>query len=221
MIENKPTVYNAPTIYKLGGSGGGGGGDLPEGYTRANYARSNGSVGLGFTDLSVNYNDKFVIEIDLQTVQQGSLGFVAYAGSLNLYPDIGIIDNLFFMPRYSYNGNTTSGTNWLDYSSGGLIKITCNKRYCIIDHDLSNYHKTINRNTTASDAAITSLKLFAWNAGGYNYPFAGTIYSFKIYDKDNPDKLNADFVPCRDENNVLGFYEKVSGQFRGDANLFE
>lgn len=30
-IQNKPTIYNAPTIYKLGGSGGGGGGDITGG----------------------------------------------------------------------------------------------------------------------------------------------------------------------------------------------
>lgn len=218
----KPSIYKGAGIYKTGaGGGGGGGGDLPEGYTPANYVRSNGSVGLEFTGLSVNYNDKYVIELELKTVQTGSLGFVASAGSLRLYPDINPTDNLSFIPRYSYNGNLTASVNWLNYSSGGLIKITCNKRYCIIDHDLSNYHKTINRNTTAADSAITSLKLFAWSAGGYNYPFDGTIYSFKIYDKDDPTKLNADFVPCRDSNNVLGFYEKISGQFEGSANLVE
>ena len=217
----KPSIYKGEGIYKTGAGGGGGGGDLPEGYTRANYARSNGSATLLFTDLNVNYNDKFVIEIDLQTVQQGSLGFFVKAGSLVLYPDVGTTSDLSFLPRYSYNGNITSGTNWLNYSSGGLIKITCNKRYCIIDNDLSNYHKTINRNTTAADSIIDMLVLFSWTNAGISKPFNVTIYSFKIYDKDNANKLNADFVPCRDENNVLGFYEKVSGQFKGNANLFE
>lgn len=218
----KPSIYKGAGIYKAGAEGGGGGGgDLPEGYISAIYARSNGSVTLDFTGLNVNYNDKFIIELDLKTVQQGSLGFRASNNSLSLYPDIGVIDNLFFIPRYSYNGGLTASVNWLNYSNGGLIKITCNKRYCVIDCDASNYHRTIDRNTTAIDSIIDTIKLFAWSSGGYNYPFDGTIYSLKVYDKDNPDKLNADFVPCRNENNVLGFYEKISGQFKGSANLVE
>lgn len=217
----KPGIYKGAGIYKIGAEGGGGG-DLPEGYTQAIYGRTNGSVSLEFTDLNVNYNDKFVIELDLKTLQNiGSLGFYATAGSMYIYPDSGSISGSSFIPRYSYNGITTSSTNWLDYSNGGLIRITCNKRYCTIDNDLSNYHKTIDRNTTATDVIIDKLGLFSWSSGGKPHPFDGTIYSLKVYDKDNPDKLNADFVPCSNENNVLGFYEKISGQFQGSANLVE
>jgi hypothetical protein len=217
----KPSIYKGAGIYKIGAEGGGGGGDLPEGYTPAIYARANGSVSLEFTGLNVNYNDKFVIELDLKIVQQGSLGFKASNNSARLYPDIGVVSDSSFIPRYSYSTNITSSTNWLDYSNGGLIKITCNKRYCTIDCEVSNYHKTIDRNTTAADSIIDTIQLFAWSSGGYNYPFNGTIYSMKVYDKDNPDKLNADFVPCSNENNVLGFYEKISGQFQGSANIIE
>jgi len=216
----KPSIYKGAGIYKTGAEGGGG--DLPEGYTPAIYGRTNGSVSLEFTDLNVNYNDKFVIELDLKTLQSvGSLGFYAIAGSKYIYTDTGSISGSSFTPRYSYNGNTTSSANWLNYSNGGLIRITCNKRYCTIDNDLSNYHKTIDRNTTATDVIIDKLGLFSWSRNGTTHPFEGTIYSLKVYDKDNPDKLNADFVPCSNENNVLGFYEKISGQFQGSANLVE
>jgi hypothetical protein len=222
MIEKiVPTVYKGESIYKTGAGGGGGGGDLPAGYTRANYARSAGSVSLVFTDLNVNYNDKYVIEIDLQVVQMGSLGLFARTNAMNLYADTGSISDLLFLPRYSYNNGTLQSANWLDYSRGGLIKVTYNKRYCVIDYDQGNYHKTINRNSSAPDDIIDELKLFSFNIGANVYPFNGSIYSFKIFDKDDANKLNADFVPCYDSNNVLGFYEKISGQFQGDVNLIE
>lgn len=217
----KPSIYNGAGIYKNGAAGGGGGGDLPAGYTRANYARSSGSVSLDFTDLNVNYNDKYVIELDLIKLQFGSLGFYVYGGGMALNPNIGSVDNSFFIPRYSYKGGTTSSVHWLDYSRGGLIKVTCNKKYCFIDCDQANYHKTIDRGSNANDSIIDNLTLFSFVSSGISYPLNGTIYSLKIFDKDNSDKLNADFIPCRDENNILGFYEKISGQFQGSANLVE
>ena len=62
MIYQEPTIYNAPSIYKAGGSGGGGGGDtpLPPEYQKLEYIRTKissntpemagGNIKLDYTD---------------------------------------------------------------------------------------------------------------------------------------------------------------------------
>lgn len=222
----KPSIYKGAGIYKAGaeGGGGGGGGDLPEGYTPAIYARTNGAaVSLTFTGLQANINDKFVLEVALKlTEQYRSFGFVAYAsGSKFAYPYVPSIDlSGSFMPGYHYNTGSTAASQWATYNNNSLIKVTSSKKKC--KFDLNGYHEEVNvLGALYDDTILDGITLFKYRLSGQDYNFDGIIYSLKVYDKDNPDKLNADFVPCYDGNNVLGFYEKISGQFQGSANLVE
>ena len=101
----KPSIYKGAGIYKIGADGGGGGGgDLPEGYTPAIYAKTNGTaVSLTFTGLQANINDKFVLEVALKlTDQYRSFGFIAYAGGgKTAYPYVATVDlSGFFMPGW-------------------------------------------------------------------------------------------------------------------------
>lgn len=221
----KPSIYKGAGIYKTGAEGGGGGGgDLPEGYTPAIYAKTNGAaVSLTFTGLQANINDKFVLEVALKlTDQYRSFGFVAYAsGGKYAYPYVSVVDlSGFFMPGYNYNTGSTITNQWATYNNNDLITVTSSKKNC--KFDLNGYHKEVNvPGALYDDTILQKITLFKYTLDGVDYDFAGTIYSLKVYDKDNPDKLNADFVPCSNENNVLGFYEKISGQFQGSANLVE
>lgn len=216
MIEKiGPTVYNGGTIYNIGA--GGGGGDLPEGYTPALYAKANGNVSLTFTGLNLNLNDRYFLKccVDLVENNNGSNAFCIYAGSWKLYPYLAVYSDLSVVPSCYYGNNASITGDTFSYNNSYLIKISSHKRYCYFDVDAINYHKRADRGTDFPDTPASTLQLF-----NYQGRIAkGIVYSLKVYDKDNPDKLNADFVPCRNENNVLGFYEKISGQFQGDANL--
>lgn len=220
----KPSIYKGAGIYKTGAEGGGGGGDLPEGFTPALYAKTNGvAVSLNFTGLQANINDKFVLEVALKlTEQYRSFGFYAYApGGKHLQPYVSSVDlSGFFIPGYNYNtGDSTTG-QWATYNNSNLIKVTSSKKNC--KFNLIGYNREVNvSGSLYDDVILDGITLFRYHISGFDYNFEGTIYSLKVYDKDNPNKLNADFVPCRDENNILGFYEKISGQFKGDANLIE
>ena len=220
----KPSIYKSAGIYKTVDGGGGGGGDLPEGYTPALYAKTKGvAVSLGFTGLQANINDKFVLEAALKlTEQYRSFGFYAYAaGDKRLQPYVSSVDiSGSFIPGYHYNtGSSTTGQR-ASYTNNNLIKVTASKKNC--KFNLIGYNREVNvPGALCDDTILDGITLFKYKVSGINYDFEGTIYSLKVYDKDDPNKLNADFVPCRDENNVLGFYEKVSGQFQGSADLVE
>lgn len=219
----KPSIYKGAGIYKAGAEGGGGG-DLPEGYTPAIYAKTNGAaVSLNFTGLQANINDKFVLKVALKlTEQYRSFGYVAYAsGSKHANPYVSSVNlSGSFMPGYNYNVGSTITNQWATYNNNNLIKVTSSKKNC--KFDLSGYHKEVTvPGALYDDTILDGITLFKYTRSGIDYNFDGIIYSLKVYDKDNPDKINADFVPCYDENNVLGFYEKISGQFQGSANLVE
>ena len=125
--------------------------------------------------------------------------------------------SLSVVPSCYYGNNASITGDSFSYTNSYLIKISSHKRYCYFDVDAINYHKRADRGTDFPDTPASTLQLFNYQGKTAKC----IIYSLKVYDKDDAYKLNAYFIPCYNENNVLGYYEKISGQFQGSANLVE
>ena len=217
----KPSIYKGAGIYKAGAEGGGGGGsDLPEGYKRALGCKSRGSIYLEFTGLNVDINDTYKIKfrIALNAPSASTMAFFGASASnkqMNLFGAYysGSGNQL----GYTYYGNSQITGVMMQYPTEYIIEATAKKRFCT--YKSFNYNHTINRGGDYEDEKITKLNIFS-NEHNESL-FIGEILEFIIYDKDDANKVNAEFIPAYDENNILGFYEKISGQFKGNANLIE
>ena len=215
----KASSYNSPAVYNNGG-GGGGGGDLPEEYTKSVCVTASGNVNLNFTGLDLDINDTYKIKCSTKyTNQSHTVPFCAFINSnKQLYPYFNFDGTTFIMPGYCYRSGSPVQGNWANYSEECIINITAKKRYC--NFIIKSYNKTIDRGSNDNDETINNFILF----GGGTTPaqkWNGSIYELKVFDMNDENRVKANFIPAYDSNNVLGFYETISGQFVGNANLYE
>mgnify|MGYP002519323210 CR=1 FL=1 len=110
---------------------------------------------------------------------------------------------------------STSGGNWRFDGTTYLFKATANTLYTsvanstglTINNIFYNYAGTVSTFTSPNTLYIFS----GHNSTGVSTSYyVGKIYYFKIY---NDGVLTRDFVPCRNTNNEIGFYDLVNNQF--------
>lgn len=215
----KPSIYKGAGIYKAGDEGGGGG-DLPEGYKRALSCKSRGGIYLEYNDLDVDINDTYKIKFRISLNAPNATTMVFF-GARTSNKEINTYGSYYsgsgILAGYTYYGNSQITGTFIQYPTEYIIEATAKKRLCT--YKSFNYNNTINRGGDYENEKITKLNIFS-NTNNDNL-FVGEIDEFIIYDKDDANKVNAEFIPAFDENNILGFYEKISGQFKGNANLIE
>ena len=125
-------------------------------------------------------------------------------------------DSYFFFTRYSYSNYFCYGKNGGETSSSASVYDTIFKLVCTPTQAtwyVDDVQKgQITRGGTPTDSTYTCWLGCGNNSNSvdsYNYC---TIYSFKVFDKDDNLKLN--LVPCiRKIDNEIGFYDTVSNTF--------
>lgn len=217
----KPSIYKGAGIYKVGAEGGGGGGDLPEGYKRAIGCTSRGNIYLKFTGLDIDINDIYKIKFRISLNAPSATSMCFFGAKTSSNKEINTYGAYYsgseILAGYTYYGNSQVTGTFIQYPTEYIIEATAKKRLCT--YKSVNYNNTINRGGDYPDEKISELNIFS-SANNGNL-FVGEIDEFIIYDKDDVNKVNAEFIPAFDDNNILGFYEKISGQFKGNANLIE
>lgn len=211
-IINKPTIYNTPTIYNLGG-GGGGGGDLPEGYTEVlAIDNPNGaSTTPGLLVFSCIANTHDFIECYFQFTRTDTswskpvhISHSSNYGTPKMCPEIIDDPSLYGLKDYSSDLQgpifaTIEYPGWYQRKKSIWIK----------------YHNTeIINSVTGTHGAVspTAQNIDSVILWPNNNEFHGAIKNIKIEGK-------LDLIPCLNENNIAGFYDKVNGVFKGNANL--
>ena len=194
------------TFYGNNGSGTitGYGNDLPKGYTELAYIRTDG---MSWIDTGVQPTSKTRVIADVKGINVNSKGSSIFgarrSNSLTAYI-------AFFMGTY------------IDYAYGSATQKSDfsmkNERVTV---DTNANVMTVTGSSTVSAAATASTFSVPYNlylgtnntdgqAEGAPWSWDGRIYSCKIY--DNGTLLRA-FIPCKNENDVYGFYDKVNRSF--------
>lgn len=81
-------------------------------------------------------------------------------------------------------------------------------------------NETIIRNTTSSGEANV-YKLFDYPNGTQHFYFVGKLYYCKCYQSN---KLVANFIPCKNKENIVGLYDTISNTFyqsEGESPFYE
>ena len=174
-------------------------------YTFLSYLKSTGTQYIN-TGVVPNQNTKIEIEMSALDVSNGK--FKPY-GSAQALKDKSF-ECYSWSNKLQFNYGNTGGTTVISQ------EIANNDRIKII-HDKNNITATIRGiEYTGSYGAQSftspnNLVLFATNRGSISYGGQMKLYSCKIYDNGN---LVRDFVPAlRNEDNVVGLYDKVNGTF--------
>lgn len=187
---------------------------LPEGYLRLEYARSSGTQYID-TEFKANQNTRILM--DAQSMDDGndtlwmfgcresggskSKSMVKYGPPVTFHAD--------------YNGN--SGDNRYSFTSLSALE------RLIIDYNKNKI--TINEESHTFQYASfqCSMNLFLFNMNDGGNPAVGCpmrLYSCKIYDNDI---LIRNFVPCKNESDVIGLYDLVNDKFyenKGTGSFF-
>lgn len=190
--------------------------ELPSGYTAIDYIESTGTqyIDTQYFNVSNNIEVKIGIaitnqvasEIDIIGNQDGRTG--RFVIGYDPRSSVG-----FF--AYSRYGSASADSN-----ARISMAYSQNTKYNIIaKYDWENNLKTITVNDTTAQSSFNSSIISSRNTikilqSGNNSLYAtGRIYYAKIYDND---MLIRDMIPCINENNEIGLYDKVSGTFFGN-----
>lgn len=206
MVENKPTIYDAPTVYNLGGNGGGGG-DLPEGYLELIYIFANGinsTINFPAGIFEIAKDDTIILKFSNCRINSNTYNFRAidcYNSSLNKMIYFAI-DEISGNNRYSgqwgtsYTGISTTGVNAYTY-----VDYICEMKS---NENISINGTLYNWNREPISATMRSINVREGNFSKY----------YRIQIKNNGGQIKFDFVPCkRILDNIAGFYEKTTKTF--------
>ena len=184
--------------------------NLPAGYTQCSYIYVMANSYLT-TDINPSYDGKY--EFDFQTTTLGSSGATSYLG---------------VRPSSSGNGGIRvariSTQVFRIYGFGAYQDSTttaaANTRYKFV---WDNQHAVMTTgSTTVLDLTFTGtqdcaypITINGWNSAGSVTPGSEDIfvYGFKAWNAQG--ELVADYVPAKNANNEVGFYDMVSESFKG------
>lgn len=180
---------------------------LPSGYTELLYIESTGTQYID-TGFKPNSNTRVVMVFDSITNQQ----------------------EFYFGARSSMSGSDSfaccfaRNTSKLrdDYGSLRFVsdikpsgKITVNKNKNVTSFSGSSINETTHTHTASTFSCPYNLYLMGCNTAGTANDLATMkLYSCSIYDNGS---LVYNLVPCKNESNVIGLYNTISGAFYGNA----
>lgn len=182
---------------------------LPSGYTQVAYIYFLASSYLT-TDINPSYDGRY--EFDFQTTTLGSSGATTYLG---------------VRPSSSGNGGLRVARISIQvfrvYGFGAYqdstITAASNTRYKFVwdnQHAVmtSGGSTVLDLTYTGTDACAYPITINGWNSAGTVTPGSEGIfvYSFKAWNAQG--ELVADYVPTKDPDGVVGFYDMVSESFK-------
>lgn len=233
-LFEKPSIYNAPSVYNQGGGGGGGVKPLPDDYTKLMYAELTDNSTLVTVDLFEN-NEKNFSFFDVASI---NIYFPEldknYAGvNIKLNPVVRYSGTGFCAIQFKYLGQQKIYFGFNSYPGGGFasweyddaskinygapqfLNLTCGReidtgRYYYI---LNGVRKNGNVLPLSSDPKINYTLFGVANA---EIPFwKGTrFFSFDVVAGDNANNVKMKVIPVkRNLDNVVGFFDLVSQKF--------
>lgn len=197
------TVYTMESYVTVEPSG-----ELPEGYTQLLYIESNGNQAID-TGVVPGSNTGFYLKFKPkpQEIEEVFMGIDGYDNrGYHIEYQAKYYDNGY---RLMYGGSTNS------------ITLTRNE---INEIEFKPLKLTVNGSTTTiSDtgewyfSGTNSFALFSYKHNtSYSTKSRMCLYEAKFYD-DDKTTLIRDFVPVRNENNEVGLYDIINGQFYGNV----
>ena len=193
-----------------GGGGGGGPHTLPSGYTELSYIENPlGNSAYIYLGVQINYAPGF----DLDFMSYDDIGTDNYGCIIGARHTSGTSD----FQLTSYTGNTYSGSLRLGNTNNDAhlptknTRFTASLRNAVYTMDSTSY----NYQRSASNYNYNWF-LFALNQQGNAIQNGhGRVYALKLYASGY---LVRDFVPCKNQSNVVGLYDLISESFFGSAN---
>lgn len=209
MVNNRPTVYNASSIYKsVGGGGGGGGFIIPDGFklfeTIYNSSTFNSSNAFNFP--VGKYNDEFSIYLN------ATPNIINHGEKINILSSNVAGEHFQFMIENYYNTiYVTTANGRAGASTFDVNYIQNSSKFCLgidKDHFIDFYTKAVKRTISYERKLLTSFILF----GAASYP-SNYIQVHKVFLLDTDgDYINL-YIPAKDENNNIGFLDIMTGNF--------
>lgn len=225
MIENKPSIYNAPSIYN---QGGGGGAFVPDGYKiyqilemKNNNSFPTGGPGLG--KIKIDYDDVIIFEADLKPTK----------------PPVNPWDIIFYLRAQSTTGssqfitagvscwNENYGNNYY-YYNGSAEFGTAHSYPSQKIHFLTKSYKDkliINGVTNVVARPHPSSNKFGMVLLGSGVSSEFTFYSLKVFDETEATLKQNWFPALELATSNKGILDLISGAFvkvqtDADATLF-
>lgn len=187
--------------------------DVPVGYTQCDYVYFLANAYLT-TDINPTYDGRY--EFDFQTTTLGSSGATTYLG---------------VRPTSSGNGGIRvariSSQVFRIYGFGAYkdssATVTANTRYKFV---WNNQRAVVTTgSTTVFDETYTGteecnypLTINGWNSAGSITPGAEGIFVYGFKAWNNQGVLVANYIPVKNANNEVGFYDTVSQNFKAQTS---
>lgn len=180
-------------------------GALPKGYTELEYISSDGKQYID-TDFKPNQDTRVVVECEPTVTASSQMAVFgarnSNSGQASLAYGFNVMNSTSCRSDYLGRNATITGA----YSEGTRISVDMNKNTCTVNGATG----TVSANTGQS-----TYTLFLFNVNNIGTPhasfgFKGRIYACQIYDND---VLIRDFVPCKNDSDVIGMYDLVNGVF--------
>lgn len=175
---------------------------LPEGYLKLEYIQSSGTQYID-TGFKHNHNTRVVMDVQsMDTSMETAKSFFGARTSPNSLSFFVFVDTNKVI-KADYNGSSNRYA-FSDINYSDRLSIDYNKN-----------RLTINKSVKEWDSAVFqsayNLVLFAVNSNGtIEYNSKTRLYSCKIYDND---LLVRNFVPCKNDKDVVGLYDYVTETF--------
>lgn len=220
-IQNKPTIYKAPTVYNLvgGGGGGGGGAFLPDGYRKVSYIQTDGTAYadhtldevITCTTRQMNVNVSFDSTIAGQNYDH--VNCIAAFDENDLFNSycVQIRGDGYITPGFAdKHPNWSEGWDFMNnyYDTNKLVVNMKNANRYLYSNlgskymGYSNFYNNIKR-----------VFLFGTVGTGSGTPCPMRLLDSFILDASN-DKVVFTFLPCYEiATGLYGFFDVIGGKF--------
>lgn len=221
-LLEKPSIYNAQSVYNQGGGGGGGGG-LPDGYTQVQYIY-NSSKGVITVTLDEETDDyvylgcKYIYRVNEESDNQYLIGVVNNMDTQFFRIGVGTDNSRMKVMLYNANSHTwNTNINYGDsiITTAQLLN-NCGQFVC---NDLNNTHGEFGQYYGAAKSKAKYIALFGayWNGSwklGDSLCSRQALINVQLLGL-NSNKLLVDLVACKNDQNAPGFYDVVNNKFYG------
>lgn len=212
MIDNKPTIYNAPSVYNLGGTGGGGGG----GVSCIRCTKNPPSTNYIEIPLLTNTRSKFELGCYLSIDSGSNNGGLFQCRGTGYYPELNMFTypggNFGFDVLCSQNSVSRQNLTPRQFNYHDIKIYSTDNDFISSSVDLYGNSVVANKGSQINLLDISVLRLFIGKWTGNDNMQGIEIYYFRVTDFSG--NIILDLIPD-EKNSIPGFTDKLSGNFYG------